>query len=97
MIEIQWVKLKKICEELVGKKVHIQASTDISTEYRSGVIAKEDEVDIIINFNLIKRLESVINALAHELAHVVLKTEDDALIGGEWLKLKKEIKRLYRR
>ena len=49
MIEIQWVKLKKICEELVGKKVHIQASTDISTEYRSGVIAKEDEVDIIIN------------------------------------------------
>lgn len=95
-IEIQWIKLRRICERLSGKEVHIQASTDIDMKTRSGVIQKDNKVDILINLNLIKRLDAVINALSHELSHITLNTSNDNLIGGEWLRLRDEIKKLYK-
>lgn len=94
--EIQWLKLKKICEGLTDKTVHIQASTDVTMSARSGVVAKENDINIIINLNLIKRVDDVIDALAHELSHVILCTNNDSLIGATWLRIRDKLNKLYK-
>lgn len=94
-MKIKWKRLKKIAEEIAGKPVHISASTLVEN-MRAGVVDNGKEVEILINLNVIKSLEEVIKAIAHELAHVVLQTDNENKIEKLWSILEQKIVDKYK-
>lgn len=73
---MKWVKLKNICEEILGRPVEINGSTSI-TEIKAGLIDNGRTAEILINFNLLKKEDDTIRGVAHELAHSMLFTSDE--------------------
>ncbi len=70
--KIKWGRLKRIAQKISGKNVDIYGSTRMSPEIRSAVEFNGGRADIGINLKQVKNVQEVIEALAHELAHVVL-------------------------
>ncbi len=91
---IKWKKLKTIAEDICKKEVNISGSTLVNT-VKAAVIDDGTTVEILINLNILKSLEDVIQGISHELAHTLLKTEDDNKINNEWRTLYTEIKKRY--
>lgn len=73
--QIRWLRLKKIAESIAGCPVAIHGSTELPVSLRAAVDAEEGRrVDIALNFQHIKEADEALEAVAHELAHVVART-----------------------
>lgn len=67
---IKWSRLVRICERITGRTITISLTT-IFTEVRAGVSFNDLSADIVLNGSLCKTDEDVIEALAHEIAHIM--------------------------
>jgi hypothetical protein len=68
---IRWNRLVRICKGITNKKeVNINLTT-MQTDLRAGVIFNSNSANIVINGGLCKRESDIIEALAHEITHVV--------------------------
>lgn len=76
--------------------VHVHGSTDLPGDLRAAVDATPTRVDIALNLKQVKSLSAVIDALAHELAHVTTGcVQDDNTHAAEWVRLRALITRKY--
>lgn len=91
---IKWKKLKSIAENICGREVNISGSTLVNT-VKAAVIDDGTTVEILINFNILKSLEDIIQGISHELAHVLLKTKDENKITPKWETVYENIKKRY--
>lgn len=94
---ILWGRLKRLSEDIVCRPVTITLTTDVALNGYSGVSNwNKARAVILINGREEKSLDSVIEVLAHELAHVVTdsKEHDDAF-DKEAKRIKKYIKTMY--
>ena len=92
---MKWVKLKKICEDIIKRKVDISGSTSING-IKAGLVDDGNKAEILINFNLLKKDDAVIEGVAHELAHSILFSDkEDAEHKEKWEELEKTIKFRY--
>lgn len=79
-----------------GRTVHVHGSTELPNGLRAAVDAAPQRADIALNLNLVKSADEVIDALAHELAHVTANTErDDNSHAAEWERLRALITHKY--
>ncbi len=94
--KIKWLRLKRIAQDMSGRKVEISGSTSLRSEIKAAVQYDDKNVDIAINLGCIKSIKDVIAAISHELAHVILGVDtDDQSHQKEWVRLEEEITRLY--
>lgn len=95
---IKWLRLKRIAEQISNRKIEILASTDLDANINAAVSFDEKSASVAINLANIKSVNDVINALSHELAHVVLETnEDDNAHFKKWESLRLKITKCYER
>ena len=96
---IKWLRLKKICSELLDNKyaVQLHGSTMLSDEIRAAVTVKDNTVDIAINLSYVKSLDEVIAALSHEVTHILLQSDDDnhSEFNKVWKNTEKEVIKKY--
>jgi len=89
---VRWKKLRKICSEILGRSVQIYGSTNVADELRAAIIDRgKDPVEIVINLNKNKSENEVVQSLAHELSHLILKNDSDNAIGEKAASLYEEI------
>lgn len=80
--EIKWIRLQEISEAILSEQtgeqliVNLMLSTEVPMEVRSLVKRADSQVYIMFNPFHNKGLGSLIISLAHELAHIILDTED---------------------
>lgn len=67
---IKWKRLKKISEKIAGRQVNIHGTTTLNNGILAATDMGEDIINIAINLNKIKSDNMVIEAIAHELAHI---------------------------
>lgn len=95
---IKWLRIKKIAECIVGCPVAIHGSTELPEDLKAAVDALVGErVDIAINFQHIKSADEALEAVAHELAHVVAGIPHDGDPGFRqtWRDLLARLRREY--
>lgn len=78
-IVVKWVRIKRICEEMCGKSVHIHSSTDVSDDQIAGVEFTATEVNIILNMRRTKKESMILKAIAHEMTHVILGNREHGI------------------
>jgi len=96
---IKWIRLQEICLSLArpGDIVHVHGSTDLPLDLRAAVSREGRRIDLMMNLLYNKTLDDVIDSLAHEMAHVVLGTEDHGQpFDDKWAALRKSITSKYR-
>jgi len=96
---IKWRRLNRLAERETGKKVVISLTTSSGIKDFVALVEKDmGVVSIFLNGNVCKSEDSVIDAEAHELAHVVLNHdqhgEDHT---AKWLEIRERITKEYRR
>jgi hypothetical protein len=75
-----WGKLAKICSRLAGEKVFIHASTSMPNNVISAVIINpEGYSEIMLNLNVAKDLDIIMDSLAHEVVHIKLQSDEHSL------------------
>jgi len=90
--KIKWKKLKNIIHKISKKDIELI----LSTELDSGINAATNGKDIVINGNNIKSVEMVIEAIAHELVHIVDKFEEGSIeFSSKWNEYDKIIRKKY--
>ena len=67
---IKWSRLAGICNRITGYLTTISLTT-IHTQVRAGVSFNGSIADIVLNGSLCKTDEDVIEALAHEITHIL--------------------------
>lgn len=90
MDKIKWKRLKRMCENEVGKVVSITLSTSEAMDgYNALAQFNMGRVDVFINGNVCKSIDEIIDVLAHEIAHVTI---GDSQHGNEhglkWVELR---------
>lgn len=93
------MRAESIARSLQNKDcvVHVHGSTDLPHDMRAAVTATPARVDIALNLTRVKSEYEVIDALAHELAHVTTNTtQDDNAHAHEWACLREIITKKYR-
>ena len=94
---IRWLRLKRICSELTGRKVELLASTSLPESMRAAVTIRDDLVSIALNLSYVKSDMQVIRALSHEIAHVMLGTSDHTEAHeAMWDAMDERIKAMYK-
>jgi hypothetical protein len=68
---IRWKRLVRICKDITHKTNINISLTTIQTAIRAGVVFNSNNVDIVINGSLCKSEGDIIEAIAHEITHVV--------------------------
>lgn len=92
---MKWLKLKRICEDILKRKVEINGSTSIYG-IKAGLVDDGKTAEILINFNILKKENDIIKGVAHELAHSILFTDtENEQHKIKWEKLEKIIKEKY--
>lgn len=96
-MKIKWGRLKNIASKLSGRKVVINLTTDNGMKgYNALVDFNSDEATIYLNGNKCKSLDMVIDAVAHELAHVITEDQQDSGRHKKtWDSLKEKIREEY--
>ena len=77
--QIKWKRLRKILKDICKREVEITLTTHIFYSEEgtiSAVVFNEDHAEFLLSMNEVKDLEKVIQALAHEIAHVQLGYSD---------------------
>jgi hypothetical protein len=70
-MKIKWIRLRNICKELTKREVEITLSTSKNlANVNSAVSFNNIGAKIILNAEQCKKLETVIKAIAHEVAHI---------------------------
>jgi predicted metal-dependent hydrolase len=94
---IRWLRLQKIATEIANRKVTINLTTSSKiTGYRALTEFNSQSMLVYMNGCLIKSVEEVIDALAHELAHVTLGTKDHGNeFDLEWARIRSLITERY--
>ena len=96
MTIIKWIKLKKICEKMSGKTIHLHSSTDMPEDHIAGCEFSKGTADIILNMRHTKSEEMVIKGISHELNHIIKDTKDhDSEFDMECARIEEEIKDKY--
>jgi hypothetical protein len=94
--KIFWKRLQKICSEITQKEVQISGTTNLPDNMMAGVKASKTKVDIVINLNNVKDLDTLFSAISHELAHNELSNAEHTIIHNEIQEqIKTEIKNKY--
>jgi hypothetical protein len=92
---MKWVRLKRICEGILKRKVEINGSTSING-IKAGLVDDGNTAEILINLNLLKKEDDIIKGIAHELAHSILFSDvEDKLHKEKWEELEKIIRFKY--
>lgn len=96
-MKIKWKRLKNIASVIAKRNVEINLTTDDSMKgYNALVEYNGDSVLVFLNGNNCKSLDNVIDALAHELSHVVTGDQQDSNRHKKtWDSLKEKIKEEY--
>jgi len=95
-LSIRWIRLKKICEELCGREVHIHSSTEMPDDHVAGCEFNDDVADIILNMKLTKSEDMVIKAIAHEMVHILNNNnKHNIMFDKEWLEMENTIRSKY--
>lgn len=93
---MKWLKLKKICQEICNKKVHIHSSTDMPNNHIAGAEFDNKEVNIILNMQYTKTKNDIIKAIAHEITHVLKNSNEHTVdFEDEWRKNEEQIIKKY--
>lgn len=84
---IKWIKIQHICQKMCNRDVHLHSSTDMPDDQIAGTEFNDQSVAIILNMHRTKSLGMVIKAVAHEMTHVMLGTQDHNItFDAEWKK-----------
>lgn len=93
---IKWKKLQKICNSMTVKKVEIGGATNLPDSMMAGVKITDDTVTILVNLNHVKDLDTLIIAISHEMAHVLVNSSEHTLQHSEVQeRIKVEIRNNY--
>ena len=93
---IKWTRLKRIAQEITGKQINLHCSTSLEYKIIAAVTFGGGEGDIALNLNRCKNIKDVLNAIAHEMAHIMLNSEvDDNKHKDKWTQLNDKITRRY--
>jgi len=98
IFKIKLQKLKTIVEKITSRKVNITYTTMFEQgDNRKAVVTFNNiEANIVINSSNIKSVEDIIDAVAHETAHIILGTnEHSKRFLAKWNELFAEIKSKY--
>lgn len=71
MIEVKWLRIRRLAEELCGKRVELYLSTAVPPHLRGVVELDQDTAYIVLNMAYSKEIGQALKIVAHELAHVV--------------------------
>lgn len=95
--KIKWKRLKNISSRITGKTVDIFLSTvKVLNGYNALVEYGESSIQIFLNGNVCKDIDSVIDAIAHELAHSTTREQNDNEIHAEaWERIREKITTEY--
>lgn len=80
---IKWKKLQKICNNMTVKNVQISGTTNLPDSMMAGVKITDDTVNIMVNLNHVKDLDTLIIAISHEMAHVLINSSEHTLEHSE--------------
>lgn len=96
--KIKWRRLKAIAERVAQRKVEIHCSTDaLNDNIRAATQYSDELAHIVINLKEVKSAKDVIAAISHELAHIVLDTDqEDETFNQKWVEIERLIIRRYR-
>jgi len=76
--------------------VYIHGSTELTSNLKAAVRFTDDRADIAINLNECKSASQVIDAVAHEVAHIILNNnQDDNPHAEKWAELRDIITQHY--
>lgn len=94
---IKWARLNHIAEQVVARKVTINLSTSQSIcNFKALAEFNDSFANIFLNGNECESDNMVIKAISHELAHVVLRSEQHGSEhSGKWDEINKEIREWY--
>jgi hypothetical protein len=95
--KIKWKRLKNISSRITGKTVDIFLSTvKVLNGYNALIEYGESSIKIFINGNVCKDINSIIDAIAHELAHSTTGEQNDNEIHAEaWERIREKITTEY--
>jgi predicted metal-dependent hydrolase len=68
--KIKWKKIANIASEVAGEQITIHGSTELPSDISSYVQLLDEKCEILLNLNVIKSDEQILESLAHELAHL---------------------------
>lgn len=93
---VKWVRIKKICEEMCGRSVHIHSSTDVADDQIAGVEFDRQNVNIILNSRRTKKTDQILRAIAHEMTHVMMNSKEHGInFDTNWKRNEEIIKQQY--
>lgn len=77
---IRWVRLKECMEAMTCCQVEILATTGMKESHVAHLDLQGNSARVLVNLCVCKDLNAVIKALAHETAHILLRSDvhDDA-------------------
>lgn len=89
-------RLATLARRVTNRPVSVTVTTALDESIRSSVVFNPDGADVFINGNLCKTEEDVLDALAHELAHVTRGTNDHGDgFESEWNRILKLLTAAY--
>ena len=89
---IKWKRLQRICNEIVpGDGVSIHLTTDMDPSIRGAVVNR----DILLNAQHCKSEDDVIEAIAHEVAHILTGDKESNEFMKKLIQLRKYIRKKY--
>ena len=84
----KWTRIKFLSEEITNKEVCVHLTTELDIDAKAYVSEQGGVINIAINGRLVKTPEDTVKAVSHEIAHVVLGTEDhDDAFRKKWSEL----------
>jgi len=96
MVEVKWLRIRRIAEELVNKRVELYLSTAVPPHLKGVVEIERDTVYIVLNMAYSKEIDDVLDIVAHELAHVKTKElSHNAAFNAACAELREELRRRY--
>jgi len=101
---IKWLRLQELCATMVKERlsedvvISIHASTTaLPANIRSAVERNGAAVSIFINLSYNKNVTDVTDSIAHELTHVLLRSDccSSKVFQSVWAEVRKELTKRY--
>lgn len=95
-VKILWTKLQRILSNLTGQPITIHATTAMSNSIISAVDITEKGSVIVINLHHVKSLDTLFDALAHEVTHILgMSAKHDIQFADKMLEIRRMIEKEY--
>lgn len=96
MVEVKWLRIRRIAEELVNKRVELYLSTAVPPHLRGVVEMEDDAAYIVLNMAYSKEIDNVLDIVAHELAHVKTgELSHTTAFNAALVEIREELRRRY--